>query len=147
MGNAERKFKDCISRGDEDKANDLYYMKFKNNKKRVNPNSTVPRPTFPHGISPGGAPMTLLQCCALHAMEHLYWGLLDDGGDVFCLTNEGESICHLICTCDNSNINARKSTVRFRMLSETIEKCCKNSLSQLMKCIDAKDQVKPVSLV
>lgn len=146
MGNAERRFKDCVSRGDEDKANDLYDVKFKNNKKGVDPNSTIARPTTPRGIYPS-SPITLLQCCALHAMEYLYWQLLNDGGDVLSVTCEGESICHLICTCDNSNINTRKSTVRFRMLSATIEKCCKNSLSQLMKCIDAKDQVMTVSLV
>ena len=137
MGNAERRFKDCVSRGDEDKANDFYFTQFKNNsKKRIDPNSTVARPTTSRATTLG-APLTLLQCCALHAMERLYWSLLSNGGDLDSVTSEGESICHLICSCEQSNV--RKSDVRLRMLTGTLEKC--HSLSQLMTRIDAKDHV------
>lgn len=139
MGNAERRFKDCVSRGDESKANECYNKQFKNNRKRVDPNAAVLLPTSPRG---NGASLTLLQCCALHAMEHLYWELVNNGGNVLSVTSEEERICHLICTYyHDSNINARKSAIRSRMLSETIEKCFKNSPSQLMECIDAKDKV------
>ena len=131
MGNAERRLKDFVSRGEEDKANECYFGQIKNSKKRVDPNLVIPRPTLPS--------LTLLQCSALYAMERMYWDLLNNGGDVFTVTSEGDTICHLICTCDDSN--KRRSSLRFKMLSETIEKYYKNPLSLLMKYIDAKDKV------
>ena len=132
MGNAERRLKEFVSKGDEDKANECYFGQIKKNgKKRVDPTLVVPRPTLPS--------MTLLQCCALYAMERMYWDLLKNGGDVFTVTGEGDTICHLICTCDDSS--NRKSSTRLKMLTETIEKYYKNPLSVLMKCIDAKDKV------
>lgn len=125
MGNAERKLKDFVSRGEEEKANDCYFGQIK---RKVNPNLVISRPTLPS--------LTLLQCCALYAMERMYWDLLNNGGDVFTVTSEGDTICHLICTCDKGN---RRKSVRLKMLSETIEKYY--PLSILMKCIDAKDKV------
>ena len=125
MGNAERRLKDYVSRGEEDKAVDCYFNQIK---KKVDPNLVISRPTLP--------PLTLLQCCALYAIDRIYWDLLNNGANVFTVTSEGDTICHLICTCDKNN---RRRSIRYKMLSETIEKYY--SLSVLMKCIDAKDKV------
>lgn len=131
MGNAERRFRDNVSKGDEEKANELYFSQIKNSKRVIDPNSIVIRSS----TSPRGS-LTLLQCCALYAMDRLYWEFLTIGGAVFSRTSEGETICHLICTCDAT----RKDTVRFKMLSGTIEKYYKDPQS-LTSCIDAKDRV------
>jgi len=135
MGNAERRFRDSVSKGDEDKANEYYFSQAKKTSKRViDPNSIV---TF--SFSSDVSSLTLLQCCALYAMEKLYWEMLRCGGNVRSLTSKGESICHLICTCNHSNV-AKKSKIRCKMLSVTIEEFFKNPQS-LTSCIDAKDQV------
>ena len=126
MGNAERRLKDFVGRGEEDKANDCYFGQIK---KKVNPGLVISRPGLPS--------LTLLQCCALYAMDRMYWDLLNNGGDVFSVTSEGDTTFHLICTCDNGN--RRRSSIRFKMLSETIEKYY--ALSILMEYIDAKDKV------
>ena len=130
MGNAERKLKEFVSKGEEDKANECYFNIKKNSKRKIDPNLIVPRSWYPS--------LTLLQCCALYAMERIYWDLLSNGGDVLTVTGEGGTLCHLICTCDGYNKGVNR--VRFKMLSETIERYY-SPLNALMKCIDARDKV------
>ena len=130
MGNAERRLKEVVSKGEEGKANEYYFNIKKNSKRKIDPDLTVPRPGYPS--------LTLLQCCALYGMERIYWDLLNNGGDVLTVTSEGCTLCHLICTFHGYNKGVNR--VRFKMLSETIEKYY-SPLNALMKCIDARDKV------
>ena len=130
MGNAERKFRDSMQKGDEFKAND-YYKKISSFKPAmIDPNSC----TNKHYGS-----LTLFQNSALHAMDKLYYEFLKNGGNVNSVTEDGSTICHLICT-SSSAWDTKKET-RYDMLCYTLEVFYPDP-SQLVACIDAKDKVR-----
>ena len=133
MGNAERKFRDSIHKGDEYRANDYYFNHFKKitslKPVSIDPNSCANR-------QPGS--LTLFQCSALHAMDRLYYEFLKRGANITSVTEDGATICHLICT--SSSAWDIKKEIRYKMLSDTLEAYYPDP-SQLVACIDAKDKV------
>ena len=133
MGNAERKFRDSMYRGDEYRANHYYFNHVKKitslKSVAIDPNSCVSK-------QPGS--LTLFQCSALHAMDRLYYEFLRKGGNINSVTENGATICHLICT-SSSAWDIKKET-RHRMLCDTLEAYYPDP-SQLVACIDAKDKV------